>query len=307
MSFLVTGASGHLGSHLTKRLVEQGEDVSVLVRKESDLWRLADVIDRVRIFHGGLDDIETARDAIAEFRPETVFHLGWNGVTSEFRNDPAQVMSNVTGGLKLFEIAQDHGCRCWIGVGSQAEYGPYNGTLHEDLPARPQTVYGVSKLCLGLLTEKLCRLAGIRFVWLRLVASYGPKDDARHLIPSVINQLLRGEKPALTPGEQKWDYLYVDDAVKAIHLAGVRPEASGFYNLSSGEAHTVLGIVERIRDIIDPSLPLGIGEIAYRPDQVMHLQADITKLQAAIGWRPQTTLDEGLQRTVAWHRTNIKQ
>jgi len=307
MSFLVTGASGHLGSYLTKRLVEQGEDVSILVRKESELWRLADVIDRIRIFHADLDEIETASDAIAEIRPETVFHLAWSGVMSNFRNHPRQVTSNVKGSLRLFEIAHENGCRCWIGVGSQAEYGPYDVPLREDLPTRPNTVYGVSKLCVALLTEKLCQLTGMRFVWLRLLASYGPKDNERHLIPSVINQLLRGEKPALTRGEQKWDYLYVDDAVEAIHLAALKPEVNGVYNLGSGEIHTVRNIAERLRDIIDPSLPLGIGEVPYLPDQVMHLQADITKLQTAAGWSPRITLDAGLRRTVAWHRTNIKQ
>jgi len=307
MSLLVTGASGHLGSCLTRRLVEHGEEVAVMVRAESDLWRLADVADRVRVVRAGLDDVVAARRAVAELRPETVFHLAWGGVAGDSRDDPSQVTSNVAGSLRLFEAAREHGCRCWVGVGSQAEYGPYGGALREDLPARPQTVYGVSKLCVALLTQQLCRLAGVRFVWLRLLASYGPKDDRRRLIPSIIDRLLRGERPALTPGEQKWDYLYVDDAAEAIHLAARRPEASGVYNLGSGEAHAVRSIAERVRDLVDPSLPLGIGELAYRPGQLMHLQADITKLRAATGWRPRTTLDEGLRRTVAWHRSNVNQ
>lgn len=307
MSFLVTGASGHLGSNLTKRLVEQGEDVSILVRKESELWRLADVIDRVRIFYADLDDIEMASSAIARIRPETVVHLAWSGVTRNLRDHPRQLTRNVRGSLRLFEIAHENGCRCWIGLGSQAEYGSYDVPLREDLPTIPKSVYGVSKLCVGLLTEKLCQLTEMRFVWLRLFASYGPKDDWRHLIPSIIIQLLRGEKPALTRGEQKWDYLYVDDAVEAIHLAALKPQVNGFYNLGSGEIHTVRNIAERIRDIIDPSVPLGFGEVAYPPDQVMHLQADIAKLQTAAGWSPLITLDVGLQRTVAWHRANFKQ
>lgn len=302
MSSLVTGATGHLGSSLTRRLVEHGNDVSIMVRKESDLWRIADVIDRVRIYHADLKDAAAMWDALAQSRPSTVFHLAWDGVTSDSRNDSAQVMSNVSGGLKLFEAAQAHGCQCWIGIGSQAEYGSYSGTLHESLPARPLTAYGVSKLCIGLLTERLCRLAGMRFVWLRLLAIYGPRDDGRHLIPSIIDQLLRGEKPALTPGAQNWDYLYIDDAAEAIHLAAIKPGVNGVYNLGSGEVQSVRNIAERLRDMIDPSLPLGFGELAYQPDQVMHLHADIARIQMASGWSPHTTLNDGLQRTVAWHR-----
>lgn len=304
MRFLVTGASGHLGSHLTRRLVAEGEEVAVLVRSGSDLGRIADVLGRVRVIHAGLEEAEEARAGVAAFRPEAVCHLAWAGVTGELREHPSQVTTNVAGSLKLFELARDHGCRSWVGLGSQAEYGPHGGALGEDLPARPQTAYGVAKLCVALLTEKLCQLAGVRFVWLRLLATYGPHDDARHLIPSVIERLLRGERPALTPGEQRWDYLYVEDAAEAVHRAAADGTVRGIFNLGSGEAHGVRGIVERIRDMIDPSLPLGFGEVPYRPDQVMHLQADITKLRAATGWAPRTSLEDGLRRTLEWHRSH---
>lgn len=302
MQFLVTGASGHLGSYVTKRLVECGEEVSILVREQSDLWRLSDILHRLHIYYADLADVASVGGAIAAAAPDIILHLAWSGVTIDCRNDPAQITRNITGSLKLFEIAHAVGCRCWIGIGSQAEYGPYAIPLTEDLPTKPNTVYGVSKLCVGLLIEKLCQLAGMRFVWLRLLATYGPKDNERHLIPSVIKQLLAGKVPALTLGEQKWDYLYVEDAAEAIHLVAVKPEVSGVYNLGSGEAYTVRSIIERIRDMVDISLPLGFGEVPYQPDQVMHLEADISKLQAAIEWSPQITLDEGLRCTVDWHR-----
>lgn len=303
MRFLVTGASGHVGSHLTRRLVEHGEEVAVLARRGSDLWRLADMLDRVRVVQASLEETEEARAGIAAFRPEVVCHLAWGGVTGEQREHPSQLTSNVAGSLKLFELARDNGCRCWVGLGSQAEYGSHDVPLSEDLPAKPQTAYGIAKLCVSMLTEKLCWLAGMRFVWLRLLASYGPQDDQRHLIPFVIGSLLRGERPALTAGEQRWDYLYVDDAVEAIHLAAVSPGVSGIYNLASGEAQSVRSIAEKIRDIIDPSLPLGIGEVADPPTRPTHLEADVTRLRTATGWRPRTSLDEGLRRTVAWYRT----
>jgi len=137
-----------------------------------------------------------------------------------------------------------------------------------------------------------------------LLATYGPKDDIRHLIPTVILKLLASERPALTPGEQRWDYLFVEDAAEAIYRVAVTPNVQGIFNLGSGKAHTVRSIVERIRDLIDPNLPLGFGEIPYRPDQIMHLQADITKLQDATGWSPRVGLDEGLRRTVDWYRKN---
>ena len=124
------------------------------------------------------------------------------------------------------------------------------------------------------------------------------------MLPSVILALLRGEKPALTLGEQRWDYLYVEDAVDAIWRAATTSSAQGVFNLGSGEAHTIKSIVERVRDLIDHNLPLGFGEVPYRPDQIMHLQADISRLKQVAGWSPQVSLDEGLRRTVDWFGEN---
>jgi nucleoside-diphosphate-sugar epimerase len=231
-----------------------------MVRPASDLWRLEAVLDRVHFVYGDLTDVAAAKVAIRNSAPQIVFHLGWQGVTAAFRNDPTQITANVRGSLDLWEAVNAAGtCRVWVGVGSQAEYGRVaeDMPLSEDLPAIPETNYGLAKHCVALLTERLCALADMRFVWLRLLATYGPRDDERHLIPSVIRQLLAGQRPALTPGEQRWDYLYVDDAIDALWRVATNPDASGTFVLGSGEACMVRSLVERIRDTINPALPLG--------------------------------------------------
>lgn len=302
MRCLVTGASGHLGSRLVRLLVDRGEEVIALVRPQSDLWRLDGVLDHVTLIRGELVQIDEIADTIRDAAPQAVVHLAWQGVTSEQRNDLGQIRTNLNGSLALLEVARLAGCRHWIGIGSQAEYGPYEIPLSEDLPTRPQTFYGTCKLCTGLLTQKLCGLYGMTFTWLRLIAIYGPFDDDRHLIPSVIKQLLTDRCPALTPGEQKCDYLYVEDAAEAICQALIHEAGLGIVVLGSGRFWTVRQIIEYIRDQIDPALPLGFGELPYRPDQVMFLQADAGKFSRATGWKPQVDLEEGLDRTIEWHR-----
>lgn len=259
------------------------------------------MLGRVHLLYGDLSDLSSLAPDIEQATPETVFHLAWYGVTGSRRNDPEQVNRNVTGSLQLFSLAQQAGCKSWVGIGSQAEYGPYDGLLTEGVPTNPTTVYGVSKLCVGMLTQKLAELAGMRWAWLRLLAAYGPMDDENHLIPAVTRQLLKGERPALTPGEQSWDYLYIEDVAEAIYRVAAS-QGQGIFNLGSGTAVSVRCIVEQLRDLVDPTLPLGFGEVEYRPDQVMHLQADITKLHEATGWEPETSLAQGLKRTVDWYR-----
>jgi nucleoside-diphosphate-sugar epimerase len=299
---LVTGATGHLGSYLVRRLLDDGHEVGALMRPESDPWRIADVLPRVRVVRGDLAAAEEAAAGVAAFAPETVFHLAWHGVTSGFRDDPRQIGINLWGSLRLLEAARHAGCRTWVGVGSQAEYGAVEGLLHEDRATRPQTLYGAAKLATGVLGERLCAGAGMRQLWLRLLAIYGPHDDERHLIPSVLLRLLAGETPSLTPGEQRWDYLYVEDAADALVRAALHSDAEGTYNLASGEAFTVRHVVETLRDLVDPALPLGLGDVPYGKGQIMHLQGDISRLRAATGWRPVTPLRDGLERTVEWYR-----
>ena len=304
MKCLVTGATGLIGSHLVRLLLRHDVQVGLLIRSTSNPWRIEDILHRVHIITGDIVTIEETGAAIGDFAPDIAFHLGWHGVGNRYRNDPAQVTQNLYGSLKALQLARQAGCQRWVGLGSQAEYEPCNSVITEDMPTRPVTTYGVVKLCVGLLSQKLCETYGIGFTWLRLMAAYGPMDDTEHLIPQIILTLLRKEKPALTPGEQRWDYLYVEDVAQAMWQAATNPTAQGIFNLGSGNAYTVRSIVERIHDLIDPCLPLGFGEIAYRSDQIMHLEADISHLQQATGWSPQVDLNEGLRRTVEWFQAN---
>ena len=141
----------------------------------------------------------------------------------------------------------------------------------------------------------------MRYIWFRLLATYGPADSSTNMIPSVIQTLLKGKSPAMTRGEQKWDYLFVEDAAEAISLAGIHPSLDGIFNLGYGKAYTVRTIAERIRDLMDPSLPLGLGMIPYAEGKPMHLEADVSRIQTALHWKPRTNLDKGLPVTVSWY------
>jgi UDP-glucose 4-epimerase len=301
MHCLVTGAAGFLGSWLVRQLVHQGHSVIAVIRAEPHARRTRDWLKSVRIVHGSLEDPERLGDQLAADTIDVFFHLAWFGVNAECRDHSAQISTNVVASIRLWEVARDLGCKHWIGLGSQAEYGPRTGVLQENIPLRPATAYGVAKLASAMLTAKMAEIAQMRHTWVRLAAIYGPGDDPSHLIPSTILTLLAGKKPTLTMGEQRWDYLYVEDAAKA--LASIAAAgATGSLNLASGKTIVIRKLVERIKALVDPSLPLGFGDHSYREDQVMNLETDIGKLRSATTWAPEVPLDEGLRRTVAWYR-----
>lgn len=305
MRCLVTGATGFIGSHLVHKLIGQDCEVAVLARPSSNFWRIADVVNRLKIITGDLAEVNRCSPAVQSFSPEVVFHLAWSGVQGAQRNDLTQIECNLLGSLSLLQAVTASGCACWVGLGSQAEYGHPNNILSEDSPVQPETLYGAAKLSVGLLAQAMSsNLSSIRIAWLRLFASFGPMDEPTYLIPYVIRTLLKGDKPALTQGDQFWDYLYVQDVVDAISVVATNEKARGIYNLGSGQPRTIKTIVERVRDLIDPELPLGMGDKLYGPNPIMHLQADTRRLEAATGWKPQVSIEDGLRKTIEWYRRN---
>ena len=299
----VTGATGFIGSYLVRQLLHCGVDVAVLMRAEADPWRLVDIRPQLHDVDWDGVSVDSFSESFKEFAPDTVFHLGWSGVGNMDRNQITQATKNLSFATSLAQLAVDTGVECWVGAGSQAEYGPKNGKIDETQLPQPTTLYGASKLSVGILSERIAALGGMRHAWLRIFSTYGPMDNADWMLPTLITKLLNQERPALTAGEQLWDYLHVNDAARAF-LKIAESDARGFFNLGSGEAHPLRMSIETIRDEINPALPLGFGEVPYRIDQVMCLHADISKLQRAANWFPEIELTAGLKSLVAWHRVN---
>lgn len=299
MRIFVTGASGFLGSYLVADLQEGGHEVAVLFRPESASWRLAEAYGGVHVIPGALEHLGGLREPLGVFAPEAVVHMAWRGVAGSDRNSPVQA-TNVADTVALVELAAEAGAKIFVGAGSQAEYGPYDRAIREDDTPRPTTLYGMAKLAAGSMALRLAEERGLRAAWLRIFSTYGPKDADYWLIPSMIRNLRSGQHMALTACEQRWGFLHARDAAAAFRLAVTHADARGIFNVGSPDAPPLRETVTRLRDLVDPDASLGFGELAYRPDQVMVLAADVSRM-LALGWKPEVPLDEGLRETVNWH------
>lgn len=304
MRVFVTGASGFVGAHVLRLLVERGDTAAALLRGHAPPWRLADLGGRYQAIHGDLADVPAIAPALARFRPEVVLHLAWIGVSNTHRNDPAQLGPTLGGTVALVDAAAEAGAGVWIGLGSQAEYGPLDGPADETCPTRPTTLYGVAKLAAGLASAVRAAECGLRHAWLRLFSAYGPLDDGPWLIPSLARALLAGASPPLTAGTQRWDYLYVTDVAHALVAAAERSAVHGVYALGSGEPRTVRSVAEAVRDAVDPGIPLAFGALPMRPDQATHLEADARRLRRDAAWTPRVAFADGIARTVEWLRAH---
>ncbi len=293
---VVTGASGFLGAATVRALVRSGSPVLAIVRPTSDLRRLEP------LRGPGLEVL--AVDAAAEpgrlaaslaaFRPEAVLHAAWEGVRGPARDDPAQV-ENVTRTVAWVRAAAAAGARRFVGIGSQAEYGPHDDAIDEAVLPAPADLYGAAKLAAGHLALALASRLGASAAWARVFSVYGPGETAGALVPDLARALLRGTPYPLSSCAQRWDYLSEDDAAEALRLLLHRDDARGAFNLASGSAPPLEEVVRAIAARVAPGAPLAVGA---RPGPVRSLVADVARLRA-LGWRPSITLDEGLARTIA--------
>ena len=301
MKILITGASGFVGAAVLRAAIKGGHQVGALFRPDGLTRRLTEYAGQFTPIPIDLLDIQGVAGALADYRPDAIIHTAWWGVGNAARFDLNQYELNIAAACSLVSAAGDVGVKHFVGIGSQGEYGAGSDMKEDTLPL-PTTLYGASKVAALMLTRQIAAQMGIRHSWLRLFSTYGADDNDGWLIPMLIGEMLAGRRPKTTLGTQKWDYLHVDDVAAGILQTALTETATGVFNLGSGIAVPVRQIVEKIRDLTAPDMELVFGEIPFRPDQVMHMQADISKLRSATGWSPRISIDEGLEKTVAWYR-----
>ncbi len=300
MRIFLTGAAGFVGAATLRLALEDGHDVLAAVRPGEPARRLLPFSGRYTRLDIDISDTAQLSADVIEWQPETVIHCAWTGVTNTARFSHEQIFDNIDTACALIDACAKAGASAFVALGSQGEYGAGTPMYEDQLPS-PTTLYGAAKVASLFLTRQLAAQAGMRHVWLRLFSTYGPDDNDGWLIPTMITEMLAGRRPRTTLGTQTWDWLHVDDVARALLAAAIRPTA-GVFNLGSGQSIEVRRIVEMIRDQAAPDLELVFGEIDFRPDQVMFMQADITRLCAATDWAPRIAIEEGIADTVAWYR-----
>ncbi len=302
---VITGATGAIGMALIGLCIQRNVEVLVLCRKESARAGRIPEHPLVHVQYCDLEQMKSWRPAV-DTTYDAFYHLAWAGTTGAARNDMYLQNKNVEYTLDAVGLASRLGCGVFIGAGSQAEYGRTEGKLNGQTPVRPENGYGIAKLCAGLMSREECHRLGMRHIWTRVLSVYGPCDGDNSMIMTSIRKLLNGEEPALTPGEQMWDYLYSGDAARAFLALGEKGKDGSVYCIGSGEARPLREYLFQLRDAVDPNLSLGLGRIPYGERQVMYLCADIEQLRKDTGFVPEVSFEEGIRKTVEWGRRKYK-
>lgn len=302
---IVTGPTGGVGVNLIEELVRCGVEVTAVCRPNSSRIDALPNHPLVRKILCELESID-ALPQQTEGKYDAFFHLAWDGTFGSSRDDIMLQKKNLSCTLKAVRAAASLGCCVFVGAGSQAEYGPTNDIMSPTSPCKPVTGYGAAKLSAGAMSRVYCRSLGMRHVWCRILSMYGPHDGENTMVSSMVRGFLNGERAKCTAGEQLWDYIYAKDVARAFHLAAESAPDGAVYCLGSGRCQPLRRYIEQIRDAVNPALGIDFGAVPYYPNQVMHLEADISSLTRDTGFVPSYTFEQGIQETVAWMRSKAK-
>ncbi|MDO4863051.1 MAG: NAD(P)-dependent oxidoreductase [Ruminococcus sp.] len=299
-SAVVTGPSGTIGAALCSLLCKKGIRVYAISRPRCKNLGNIPQHKLLQLIECDAAELPSLCEKINH--ADAFFHLAWKGTGRDSRDDLKIQTENISCTLEAVETAKSLGCSVFIGAGSHAEYGVRNVPLAPDTPCFPVTGYGAAKHCAGVMCLRRGKQIGLDCIWMRILSVYGKYQESGSMLTDMIGKMLDGEKLSVTEGDQIWDYLYCDDSAEAMLAAAQKGIGGAVYVIGSGQARPLREYIRIIRDAVDPTLPIGFGEIPYTPGQIMRLEADITSFTHDTGFVPQISFEEGIRRTVAWRR-----
>ncbi len=311
---LVTGAGGFIGSHLVERLVELGARVRALVRYNSrNDWGLLELLpaaakDHLEVVAGDITDpFGVARGAAG---CEVIFHLAALIAIPYSYTAPSQFLAvNCGGTLNLLEAARQQDVECFVHTSTSETYGTAQYTpIDEKHPLKGQSPYSASKIGADKLAESYYLSFGVPVATIRPFNTYGPRQSARAVIPTIISQALSGEVIRLGSLTPVRDLNYVSDTVEGFIKVAESPRAIGeVINIGSGKSVSIGELAEKIVDLLGGHKRIITEDERVRPvaSEVLELLCDCRKARELIGWEPRVSLEEGLARTIKFIQENL--
>ncbi len=291
MKAIVTGANGFIGSSLIRKLVENGIEVTAidLSFKPSRLIE-SELITKIE---ASADDL---KPEMLDGECDLFFHLAWGGVNGVNKGNIDVQLKNIVTTIKCAEIAKGVSCRKFLCAGTVAERNVESlGRLDK---TGPGMFYGASKYSAHVMLETYCKNIGLDFVWMQFSNIFGPSNKTGNLVSYTLSQILDGKEAIFGPAMQPYDFIYVDDLIKAVYLLGVSETKNDFYFIGSGSPRLLRDYLLEIGRAADKESLIKIG---IRPDDGIiydYGMFDVSRLMEDIGEYVSMPFEEAIRYTI---------
>ncbi|MBN2075689.1 MAG: SDR family NAD(P)-dependent oxidoreductase [Dehalococcoidales bacterium] len=306
---LVTGAGGFIGSTLVEKLVDLGANVKAFVRYNSrnDQGMIEllsrEIRNNIEIISGDLRDFETVKESVKNV--SIIFHLGaLIAIPYSYMHPREYVETNIVGTLNVLSAARDYEVEKIIHTSTSEVYGSARYVpIDENHPLQGQSPYSATKIGADALAESFYRSYNMPVAVIRPFNTFGPKQSARAVIPTIITQALTQNNLSLGSLHPTRDYTYIDDMVQAFVKVAESPNSNGeVINIGSNFEVSIGDIARKVLNILNKNIEIISDEQRIRPEksEVQRLWCDNSKAKNMIGWAPVISFDEGLSQTIEW-------
>jgi nucleoside-diphosphate-sugar epimerase len=303
--YLITGAAGFIGSCLLRKLVGNNAKAHVIVRKETSLWRIKDLLTKSTCHTSDLSDAEEIKKIVDKVKPTVIYHLATHGAYS-YQNDPNRIIqTNILGTWNLLRATSHIDYDLFINTGSSSEYGFKRLPMKETDLLEPASYYAVTKCSQTLLCFHIAREEKRPIVTIRPFSVYGPYEEPKRFVPTLMRALRFKEKMSLVSPQISRDMIYIDDVVDAYLLVDRLKRFPGeIFNIGTGIQSSIKATVTTAVKVVGEDTDFKWGHMRPRDWDTTRWVADISKAKRLLKWSPKVGLKKGLVLTWEWFRSN---
>ncbi|MCQ2558611.1 MAG: NAD(P)-dependent oxidoreductase [Oscillospiraceae bacterium] len=300
---IVTGANGFVGSALCRQLSLAGVSVIAVVRNAGAN------IDKIRDLPGlslvccDLSEISQLPQRISDRDVDAFFHLAWVGSAGPLRGDYQVQLSNAHSACDAVKACADLGCKRFVFASSIMEYEIEAAMKTDDTPGI-NTLYSIAKIAADYMARAVAGSLGVDFIRAVISNIYGPGETSPRLINTSLRKLLSGQHCAFSAGEQMYDFIYITDAAQTFVEIAQKGLPNRTYYIGSQQPRPLKEFLREMRDQVDPSIAIGLGELPFNGVSLTYQEFDIHAVKNDTGFVPQVSFAQGIQNTIHWLKEN---
>jgi len=302
---LVTGGTGFIGANLIRKLTDRGFDTTLILRKESNLWRIKDVLKKVRVLEVDLLNKNKLLKEVDKIKPNIVYHLAAYGAYS-YQDDAEKILStNIFGTLNLLNSCNNTDLNLFVNTGSSSEYGFKEKPMKETDLLEPNSYYATAKAAQTHLCNYYYKNFNLPVVTLRPFSVYGPYEEPGRLIPNIMKSFYQKTELKMVSKSIVRDFIYIDDYIDlCLKIENLKKYPGQIFNVGSGFQTNFSNLLDIFKKVVKTE-----GKITWETNKgkswdTKSWRADITKTSKLIEFKPRNSIEQGLQKSWKWFKTN---
>tara|TARA_B100001121_G_scaffold282498_1_gene275906 strand:+ start:93 stop:1028 length:936 start_codon:yes stop_codon:yes gene_type:complete len=300
---LITGAAGFVGSNLARYFVSQGIKIHIIIKKNSNLWRLKGVMNKIHVHYSDLNNKTNIKRIIKKIKPKTIFHLATNGAYSDQNNLIKIKESIFDSTFNLINECKKYKFNIFVNTGSSSEYGFKKKKMKESDVLVPNSYYSAFKSSVSLYCQFESINSNIQIITVRPFHVYGPFERPTRLIPVLIKKMLSNKKISLVSPKISRDLIHIDDLIRFyVKIANKKNLIGEILNLGSGKRYTIKDIYNSLKKLTGYKKKNLWNTMKNRAWDQSIWYADMSYVRRKIKWKPRINLKNGLLKTVEWHK-----